>query len=73
MVANPPVRMRLPPGRGPFRSSERRHLAWENGAILPLARKRLTPEDLRTLGQKMAALRGIQMNPSSCHLNRDYG
>ena len=48
-----------------FSIFERRHLAWENDAILPLARKRLTPEDLRTLGQKMAARRGIQMNPSS--------
>jgi len=31
----------------------RRHLAWENAVVLPLARKRLTPDDLYDLAQVM--------------------
>jgi hemerythrin-like domain-containing protein len=46
-----------------FSIFERRHLAWENGAIIPLARKRLTPEDQRSLGRKLAARRGVNFNP----------
>ena len=38
---------------------QRRHLAWENGTILPLARKRLNKHDLAELGRKMAARRGL--------------
>ncbi len=41
-----------------FAECQRRHLAWEEGVILPLARKRLQPEDLAMLGQSMAARRG---------------
>ncbi|MGH6718098.1 MAG: hemerythrin domain-containing protein [Alphaproteobacteria bacterium] len=42
-----------------FSLLQRRHLAWENGTILPLARRRLTAEDQRELGRRMAARRGL--------------
>jgi hemerythrin-like domain-containing protein len=42
-----------------FAECQRRHLAWEEGVILPLARKRLGPEDLAGLGRSMAARRGV--------------
>ena len=42
-----------------FAEGQRRHLSWENKAVLPLARKRLTPEDLEALRRKMAVRRGI--------------
>lgn len=35
------------------------HLNWENAAILPLARKRLTDEDLEAIGRVMASRRSI--------------
>lgn len=38
--------------------SQRRHLAWENSVVLPLARKRLTGADLVDLGRAMAERRG---------------
>lgn len=42
-----------------FASQELRHLALENAVILPLARLRLTPQDLVTLGRKLAVRRGL--------------
>ncbi len=42
-----------------FSVTQRRHLAWENGVVLPLAHKRLTEADLIKLGRKMAARRGL--------------
>ncbi len=42
-----------------FAECQRRHLAWEERVILPLARKRLQPEDLAGLGESMAARRGV--------------
>ena len=42
-----------------FAATQRRHLAWENALVLPVARKRLTEGDLRRLGRKMAARRSI--------------
>lgn len=42
-----------------FAECQRRHLAWEEGVIFPLARKRLGPEDLTGLGQSMAARRSV--------------
>lgn len=42
-----------------FAECQRRHLAWEEGVILPLARKRLQPDDLAGLGRSMAARRGV--------------
>lgn len=57
------------PGRGfrpavrAFVETQRRHLAWENALILPLARKRLGADDLRKLGEGMAARRGLSVSP----------
>ncbi|WP_419913210.1 hemerythrin domain-containing protein [Hoeflea sp.] len=42
-----------------FADGERRHLIVENAIVLPLARARLTEDDLRNLGRRMAARRGI--------------
>lgn len=42
-----------------FSRNERRHLSYENAIVLPLARLRLTPDDLRNLGRRMAARRGL--------------
>ncbi len=42
-----------------FSANERRHLIVENAIILPLARARLAADDLRTIGRRMAARRGI--------------
>ena len=43
-----------------FAQSQRRHLAWENAVVLPLARERLTAADLRDLAQRIAARRGLR-------------
>ena len=43
-----------------FVDSQRRHLAWENAFVLPLARKRLTAADRRCLSSAMAARRGLK-------------
>lgn len=40
-----------------FAALQRRHLNWENGTVLPLARQRLTPEDLEDMRVSMAARR----------------
>ena len=40
-----------------FAQVQLRHIFWENEVVLPLARKRLMPEDLQEMGQKMAARR----------------
>ncbi len=42
-----------------FAVSERRHLIVENAIVMPLARARLTRDDLRNLGRRMAARRGL--------------
>jgi hemerythrin-like domain-containing protein len=42
---------------GAFAIFHRRHLGWENGTVLPLARKRLTDADQAELGRRMAARR----------------
>lgn len=43
-----------------FADQELRHLALENAVVLPLARLRLTPEDLTALGGKLAARRATR-------------
>lgn len=48
---------------GVFTETQRRHLAWENGIVLPLARKRLTRGDLTLMGQAMAVRRGLDFPP----------
>lgn len=42
-----------------FAANEKRHLIVENAIVLPLARVRLKASDLRQLGRRMAARRGI--------------
>ena len=42
-----------------FAASERRHLIVENAIVMPLARARLARDDLRNLGRRMAARRGL--------------
>jgi len=44
-----------------FAENERNHLTLENAIVLPLARIRLTADDLRNLSQRMAARRGINL------------
>ncbi|MAS03303.1 MAG: hypothetical protein CL534_01145 [Ahrensia sp.] len=51
-----------------FAANERRHLIVENAIVLPLARVRLTIDDLRNLGRRMAARRGIDFSGIS-HAN----
>ncbi len=41
-----------------FATQERRHLALENAVVLPIARQRLTEEDLTGLARRLAARRG---------------
>jgi hemerythrin-like domain-containing protein len=54
----PPVEFRIVARL--FAQSQRRHLAWENAVILPLARERLTATDLRELAHRIAARRGLR-------------
>ena len=44
-----------------FAENERNHLTLENAIILPLARVRLTADDLRNMAMQMAARRGIDL------------
>ena len=44
-----------------FTATQRRHLAWENATVIPLARRRLKPEDLRALRADMSARRRQEM------------
>jgi hemerythrin-like domain-containing protein len=49
-----------------FALHERRHIALENAVVLPIARLRLTPQDLRALSTRMAARRGVLLdNPAN--------
>lgn len=43
----------------PFCSQQKRHIAVENAVILPIARLRLTDSDLKNLGRRLAARRGL--------------
>jgi hemerythrin-like domain-containing protein len=40
-----------------FATNERRHLALENAVIIPIARRRLSPEDLKALSRRLLARR----------------
>ena len=44
-----------------FTENQRRHLAWENALILPLARKRLSAADQRRLAIRMAKRRQVSL------------
>lgn len=43
-----------------FAETQRRHLAWENSLVLPLARRRLAANDIEELARAMAARRGLR-------------
>lgn len=61
------LRTGVPPGHTPenrrlmlaFAAGERRHIALENAVILPIARLKLGPDDLRKLALRLAARRGV--------------
>ncbi len=59
----PPNPMRFAADARAFAVLQRRHLGWENGTVLPLARRRLTAADMAELGRKMAERRGISDRP----------
>ncbi len=42
-----------------FAEGQRRHLAWEEAVVFPLARVRLSQTDLDSIGRSMAARRGV--------------
>ena len=44
---------------GVFAEAQRRHLAWEEAALLPLARRKLSTGDLQAMGRQMATRRGL--------------
>lgn len=46
-----------------FARHERRHIALENAVVLPIARLRLTVADLRSLSVRLAARRGVLLEP----------
>ena len=46
-----------------FALHERRHIALENAVVLPIARLRLTAADLRSLSVRLAARRGVLLDP----------
>jgi len=48
-----------------FADQELRHLALENAVVLPMARMRLTPADLRSMSRRIAARRGVVLEPSA--------
>jgi|TARA_R110002124_G_scaffold10031_1_gene50689 iron-sulfur cluster repair protein YtfE (RIC family) len=54
-----------------FALHERRHIALENAVILPIARLRLTPQDLHALSTRMAARRGVFLDRSDVALPLD--
>jgi hemerythrin-like domain-containing protein len=43
-----------------FSTLQRRHLAWENGAVLPLARRCLSKEDLEVMAASMTKRRSVR-------------
>ena len=44
---------------GRFAEAHCGHMKWENEVLLPLARKRLTPEDQKQIGRTMAGRRNV--------------
>ncbi len=45
-----------------FAENERNHLTLENAVVLPLARVRLTADDLQNMAMQMAARRGVELS-----------
>lgn len=54
-----------------FAQHERRHIALENAVVLPIARLRLTPGDLRALSTRMAARRGVFLDSTGNEMPAD--
>jgi hemerythrin-like domain-containing protein len=50
-----------------FATHARRHLIFENAIVLPFARSRLTPKDLRGLGRAMRRRRGLDALVEKAH------
>ncbi|WP_297695200.1 hemerythrin domain-containing protein [Phenylobacterium sp.] len=48
-----------------FATQELRHLALENAVVLPLAKLRLSARDLKALSRRLAARRGLQLQPEA--------
>ena len=46
-----------------FSETQRQHVTWEERVLLPLARQRLTAEDLAAIGRNMAARRREDSGP----------
>lgn len=44
-----------------FIEAQRRHIAWENAVLMPVARRCLGAADLRRLARKLAARRGVAL------------
>ncbi len=59
----PPNPMQFAADARAFAVLLRRHLGWENGTVLPLARRRLTAADRAEMGRKMAVRRGVSDRP----------
>ena len=68
-LAEGPQRFDVPPDftaeARSFIDALRRHIAWENAVLLPVARARLLPADLRRLAQKLAARRGVSLTSAA--------
>jgi hemerythrin-like domain-containing protein len=64
-LADSPARIDIPPEFAAEARTViealRRHIAWENAVLLPVARTRLQSADLRRLAQKLAARRGVSL------------
>jgi hemerythrin-like domain-containing protein len=50
---------------------QRRHIAWENGVLLPLAKRRLTAGDIADLGRAMAGRRGVTLDSEESDADAD--
>ncbi|GKY89978.1 hemerythrin domain-containing protein [Sinisalibacter aestuarii] len=50
-----------------FAAHLHRHLIFENAILIPLARARLTPDDISTLRLRMKARRGLDRNGDDIH------
>lgn len=61
IAANPRAQRQL----RAFVARERAHIALENAVVLPIARLRLTQEDLDVFSRRMAARRGLSGRPLS--------
>jgi hemerythrin-like domain-containing protein len=48
---------------------QRRHLAWENSVVMPLAKRRLTKSDIIDLGRGMAERRGVNLDANDTDAN----